>query len=170
MVVNLLVNASSNNQNQNEKLIRLLKEQLAHSNQQNEALSKQIKSLTEQVRYLTKLLYGSKTEKSKYNTLDGQISLFDNDPSFNDSEHTEEQSQQTISYTVVRKAQNKKRNDSLHENVEVKAIHYHPENTICDCCQCQMTEIGTTIVREEAEFIPARMEKVQSGFISKGPN
>lgn len=73
MVVNLLVNASSNNQNQNEKLIRLLKEQLAHSNQQNEALSKQIKSLTEQVRYLTKLLYGSKTEKSKYNTLDGQI-------------------------------------------------------------------------------------------------
>lgn len=161
MVVNLLVNASSNNQNQNEKLIRLLREQLAHSNQQNEALSKQIKSLTEQVRYLTKLLYGSKTEKSKYNTLDGQISLFDDDPSFNDSEHTEEQSQQTISYTVVRKVQNKKRNDSLHENVEVKAIHYHPENTICDCCQCQMTEIGTTIVREEAEFIPARMEKVQ---------
>lgn len=104
MVVNLLVNASSNNQNQNEKLIRLLEEQLAHSNQQNEALSKQIKSLTEQVRYLTKLLYGSKTEKSKYNTLDGQISLFDDDPSFNDSEHTEEQSQQTISYTVVRKS------------------------------------------------------------------
>lgn len=44
-----------------------------------------------------------------------------------------------------------------------------------------MTEIGTTIVREEAEFIPARMEKfnilnmhmnvkLQSGFISKGPN
>ncbi|XAU98433.1 transposase [Caldifermentibacillus hisashii] len=108
-----MVNASSNNQNQNEKLIRLLKEQLAHSNQQNEALSKQIKSLTEQVRYLTKLLYGSKTEKSKYNTLDGQISLFDDDPSFNDSEHTEEQSQQTISYTVVRKVQNKKRNDFI---------------------------------------------------------
>ncbi|WP_396122082.1 transposase [Caldibacillus thermoamylovorans] len=39
-----------------------------------------MKSLTEQVRYLTKLLYGSKTEKSKYNTLDGQISLFDDDP------------------------------------------------------------------------------------------
>ncbi|HAJ4014867.1 TPA: IS66 family transposase [Escherichia coli] len=40
-------------------------------------------------------------------------------------------------------------------------MHYHPDNTICDCCQCQMTEIGTTIVREEAEFIPARMEKIQ---------
>ncbi|MGG3690168.1 IS66 family transposase, partial [Caldifermentibacillus hisashii] len=101
-----MVNVSSNNQNQNEKLIRLLEEQLAHSNQQNEALSKQIKSLTEQVRYLTKLLYGSKTEKSKYNTPDGQISLFDDDSSFNDSEHTEEQSQQMISYTIVRKVQN----------------------------------------------------------------
>ncbi|WP_458645853.1 IS66 family transposase, partial [Staphylococcus epidermidis] len=89
-----------------EKLIRLLEEQLAHSNQQNEALSKQIESLTEQVRYLTKLLYGSKTEKTKYNAHDDkQISLFEDDSSFNESEHTEEQSQQTISYTVVRKVQ-----------------------------------------------------------------
>ncbi|MGG4178488.1 hypothetical protein ABEW03_04005 [Virgibacillus pantothenticus] len=42
--MNLMVNASSNNKNQHEKLIRLLEEQLAHSNQQNEALSKQIES------------------------------------------------------------------------------------------------------------------------------
>lgn len=83
--MSLVVNASSNNQNQYEKLIRLLEEQLAHSNQQNEALSKQIESLTEQVRYLTKLLYGSKTEKTKYNAHDDkQISLFEDDSSFND--------------------------------------------------------------------------------------
>lgn len=49
--LHLLRHASSNNQNQNEKLIRLLEDQLAYSNQQNEALSKQIESLTEQVRY-----------------------------------------------------------------------------------------------------------------------
>ncbi|WP_077300596.1 IS66 family transposase [Virgibacillus pantothenticus] len=156
-----MVNASSNNKNQHEKLIRLLEEQLAHSNQQNEALSKQIESLTEQVRHLTKLLYGSKTEKSKYNIPDGQTSLFDEDPSFSESEQTEEQSQQTISFTVVRKAKNKKRNDSLNENVEIKAIHHHPEDTICDCCQGQMVEIGSKMVREEAEFIPAKMKKVQ---------
>jgi transposase len=156
-----MANASSINQIQNERLIRLLEEQLAQSNKQNEALSKQIESLTEQVRYLTKMLYGSKTEKSKYNVPDGQTSLFDNDPSFNESEHTEEQSQQMISYTVVRKAQNKKRNDSLHDNVQVKAVHHHPKNIICDCCQSQMSEIGSKIVREEAKFIPARMEKVQ---------
>ena len=160
-VVNDMVKASSMNENQNEKIIRLLEEQLAHSNQQNKELSKQIEALTDQVRHLTKLLYGSKTEKTKYNAPDGQGTLFDDDPVFSEPEHTEEQSQQTISYTVVRKVQKKKRNDSLHDDIEVEAIHHHPENTICDCCQDQMIEIGSSIVREEAEFIPARMKKIQ---------
>lgn len=61
-VVNDVTNASSN-EYQNEKLIRLLEEQLAHSNQQNKELSKQVEALTDQVRHLTKLLFGSKTEK-----------------------------------------------------------------------------------------------------------
>ena len=56
---------------------------------------KQIEALTEQVRQLTKALYGSKSEKSKYQAPDGQGSLFEDDPSFNDSEHTEEQSTRT---------------------------------------------------------------------------
>ncbi len=160
-MVNDVANASSTNENQYEKLIRMLEEQLAHSNQQNKDLSKQIEALTEQVRHLTKLLYGSKTEKSKYNAPDGQGSLFDDDPSFSESEHTEEQSQQTISYTVVRTIQKKKRNDSLRDDIEVEAFHHYPKNTLCDCCQGQMIEIGSTIVREEAKFIPAKMKKVQ---------
>lgn len=40
-------------------------------------------------------------------------------------------------------------------------IHHHPDNTVCDCCQHQMIEISGTIVREEAQFIPAKMLKVQ---------
>lgn len=159
--MNGVTNASSTNKNHYEKLIRLLEEQLTHSNQQNKDLSKQIEALTDQVRHLTKLLYGSKTEKAKYNALDGQGSLFDDDPSFSESEHTEEQSQQTISYTVVRNIQKKKRNDSLHDEIEVEAIHHYPENTLCECCQGQMIELGSTIVREEAKFIPAKMMKVQ---------
>jgi transposase len=144
-VVNDVANASYTNDNQYEKLIRLLEEQLAHSNQQNKDLSKQIEALTDQVRNLSKLLYGSKTEKTKYNAPDGQGSLFDNDPSFSESEQTEEQSQQTISYTVVRTIQKKKRNDSLRDDIEVEAFHYHPENTQCGCCQGHMIEIGSTI-------------------------
>ena len=155
--MNVLINASFNN----EKLIKLLEEQLDYMKQQNKDLSKQIEALTEQVRYLTKLLYGSKTEKSKYTAPDGQGSLFDDDQSFSDSEHTEEQSTHIISYTVVRKIHKKKRNDSLRDGLEIETIHHHPENTKCDCCHGQMIEIGSTIAREEAKFIPAMMMKVQ---------
>ena len=143
-----------------EHVIRLLEEQLAHSNQQNKDLSKQIEALTEPVRQLTKLLYGSKTEKSRYQTADGQASLFDDDSSFNLSEPREEQSQQTETYTVVRKIRTKKRNNSLREDVETEMIHPHPEITLCDCCHHQMVEIGSTLAREEAAFIPAKMMRV----------
>jgi transposase len=167
-VVNDVENVSSNNENQYEKLIRLLEDQLTHMNQQNQELSKKLdqslkqnETLTQQLQHLTKLLYGFKTEKSKYNAPDGQVSLFEDDSSFTDSEHTEEQSQQTISYTVVRKIQKKKRNDSLCEHIEVEVIHHHPESTICDCCQHLMVEMGGTLAREEAKFIPAKMMKVQ---------
>ncbi|WP_313373315.1 hypothetical protein [Lysinibacillus pakistanensis] len=50
--MNDLTNASSKQENQNERLIRLLEQQLAQSN-------RQIEALTEQVRQLTKALYGS---------------------------------------------------------------------------------------------------------------
>lgn len=73
---------------QYENLIKLLEEQLKHANTQNVELLKRIEVLTEQVQYLTKLIYSSKIEKSKYNAPDGQGSLFDDDPVFNESEHT----------------------------------------------------------------------------------
>lgn len=62
-VVNTVGDVSSD---QNERFIQLLEQQLAHSNQQNNELTrklgqslKQIEVLTEQVRQLTKALYGS---------------------------------------------------------------------------------------------------------------
>ena len=49
----------------------------------------------------------------------------------------------------------------MREDIEIEAIHHHPANTICDGCHDQMIEMGSTIVREEAKFIPAKMMKVQ---------
>lgn len=151
-----------------EKVVQLLEEQLTYMKQQNGDLSKQnkdlvkrIEALTEQIRQLTKALYGSKSEKSKYQVPDGQGSLFEEDPSFTDSEHTEEQSTPTVTYTVVRKLHRKKRNDSFRDGIEIEEIHHHPENTQCDCCYSQMTEAGTTLAREEARFIPAKMMCIQ---------
>ena len=119
-----------------EKLIQLLEEQLAFMKQQNQELSKKLdaslaqnKYLSEQVRQLTKMIYGSRSEKSKYQAPDGQVSLFEDDPPFNDSEQTEEQSTETITYIVTRLNKKKKRNDSFIEGVEIEEIHHHPTNT-----------------------------------------
>lgn len=143
------------------KLIEILQQQLEHSNKQNDELQKRIEVLTEQVRHLTNALYGSRTEKSKYQSPDGQVSLFEDDPLFNDSEHTEEQSTAVMTYTVVRRVINKKRNDSFLDHVEIEEVHHHPDQLACDCCQSTMKEIGHTMVREEAKFIPAQMKRVQ---------
>lgn len=156
------------NKNSTDKLITLLENQIAIMKQQNEELSKKLdqslaqnKYLSEQIHHLTKTLYGSKSEKSKYQAPDGQCSLFEDDPSFSDSEHTDEQSTESVSYTVIRKIKNKKRNDSFKEDVEIEEVHHHPSDLQCDCCQSNMHEIGSTIVREEAKFIPAKMVRVQ---------
>ena len=60
-----------------DKLIRLLEEQLAFTKEQNKQLTSQIEVLTEQVRQLTKMIYGSRSEKSKYQAPGGQCSLFE---------------------------------------------------------------------------------------------
>nr|WP_245622793.1 IS66 family transposase [Lysinibacillus contaminans] len=66
-----------------------------------------------------------------------------------------------MTYTVTRLNKKKKRNDSFVEGVEVEEIHHHPVNLQCDCCQSQLHEIGSTIAREEAAFIPAKFVRVQ---------
>ena len=145
----------------NDKVVQSLEEQLAFFKQQNSDLTKQIEVLTEQIRQLTKALYGSKSEKSKYQAPDGQVSLFEDDPSFNDSEQTEEQSTETIRYAVTRKSTNKKRNDVFLGHIEVEEVHHHPADLACDCCQKHMVAFSTVLVREEAKFIPAKMKRVQ---------
>lgn len=74
---------------QSDKMVRLLEEQLAFFKLQNQELSKQnqqliqqIENLTEQISQLRKMMYGSRSEKSKYQAPDGQCSLFEDDPSF----------------------------------------------------------------------------------------
>ena len=68
-----MTSGSFKNEDHSEKLIRMLEEQLSHVNEQNKALSQkldqgldQIEILNQQLQQLTKLLYGSKTEKSKH--------------------------------------------------------------------------------------------------------
>lgn len=144
-----------------ERLIALLERQLSESNNRNEELVRQVAHLSEQVRQLTKALYAPKSEKEKYQAPEGQGSLFEDDPSFNDSEHTEEQRAGTVQYTVVRKLKKKKRNDSFKDGIEVEEILHHPTDLHCDSCHHELQEIGSVVAREEAKFIPAKMVRIQ---------
>ena len=143
-----------------DKLIRLLEEQLAFTKEQNKQLTSQIEVLTEQVRQLTKMIYGSRSEKSKYQAPDGQCSLFEDDSSFNEPEHTGEQSEDTVTYSVTR-VKKKKRNDVFTDGTEVEEIHHHPSLLTCVCCESDLHEIGATVAREEAKLIPAKIIRVR---------
>lgn len=149
------------NKDSQDKLIRLLEEQLAFTKEQNKQLTNQIDVLTEQVRQLTKMIYGSRSEKSKYQAPDGQCSLFEDDPSFNEPEHTGDQSEDTITYAVTRAKKKKKRNDVFAAWTETEEIHHHPAALTCACCENELYEIGAVVVREEAKLIPAKIIRVQ---------
>lgn len=144
-----------------EKMIQLLEQQLEIAHQQNQELSQKLDQALAQIHQLTKALYGSKSEKSKYQAPNGQISLFEDDSLFSEPEQTEGQSTEIITYSVSRKKKNKKRNDSFCEHIEIEEIHHHPTQLTCDCCQQEMVEFSSTLVREEAKFIPATMKRVQ---------
>lgn len=62
---------------------------------------------------------------------------------------------------VIRKKANKKRNDSFRDDIEIEGIHHHPTNLACDCCLGEMVEFSSSMVREEAKFIPATMNRLQ---------
>ena len=55
------------------------------------------------------------------------------------------------------------KNEMIHfvRGIEVEEIHHHPANLACDCCLGEMVEFSSTMVREEAKFIPATMKRVQ---------
>ena len=95
------------------KLNQLLEEQLAFTKEQNKQLTNQIEVLTAQGRQLTKMIYGIRSEKAKYQEPnERQGSLFDDEPSFNNSEQTEEQSMESVTYTVIRS--NKRKSATIH--------------------------------------------------------
>lgn len=153
---------------QSDKMVRLLEEQLAFFKLQNQELSKQnqqliqqIENLTEQISQLRKMMYGSRSEKSKYQAPDGQCSLFEDDPSFNEPEQTGEKSEDTVTYTVTRAKKKKKRNDVFAPGTEIEEVHHHPAKLTCACCQSDLQEIGSTLIREEAKLIPAKLVCVQ---------
>ena len=93
-------------------------EQNKHLFAQNQALLEQVRQLTEQIQYLNKKLFGSSSEKTK--VAEGQISLFDPESFFEETETTEDQTVEEITY---RRKKQKGRKAELIKDLPVKEIH-----------------------------------------------
>lgn len=116
------------------------------------ALRKQVAELTEMVAYLTKKLYGQKSEQTDPN----QLSLLEgNDGVFSTPEQTGQQSSAT-DQVPAKKKRKKTRQESLSRHLAVKETMIDLTGQQCDQGH-KLTSVGKKFVREELHFIPAKL-------------
>ncbi|EOH86349.1 hypothetical protein [Enterococcus pallens] len=119
----------------------------------------QIQYLQEQLFSIQRQMYGRKKEDIP--SVDGQTDLFDNKhESFNEPEHTGQESQEIVKVKGFRRAKPKGKKAVSLAHLPANHKHYRLEGEACLCetCGTHMAEVGSTIVREEPFFIPAHIE------------
>ena len=130
-------------------------EQLEHT---IENLQNQVNNLTEMVILLRKDKFGSKSEKTT-SQIDGQLSLF-NEAEIEANSNIEEP-------LIIRKGSVYKKHKSTREELlkdipieEVPCI-IHPDDMFCEQCGTTLKEIGYIKVRDELEYIPAKVKIIR---------
>lgn len=120
------------------------------------SLENQISNLTEIILGLQKKQFGSSSEQTKREQLEGQLNLF-NEAEVEYKEETKEPIQ--IEAHMRRKKQ-KGHKEALLKNLEVVEIPcILPEDEQnCPWCNTQMKPIGKETVREELQYIPAQLK------------
>lgn len=123
------------------------------------ALQNQVNNLTEMVLLLRKEKFGSSSEKTT-SQIEGQLSLFNEAETEADSNAKEP--------LIERKGcfynRNKKtsREELLKElPIEEVPCKLHPDDMFCDQCGSALKEIGYTKVRDELEYIPAKVKVIR---------
>ena len=118
-------------------------------------LQNQVNNLTEMVMILRKDKFGSSSEKTP-KECDGQLSLF------NEAEveaHPEITEPITIDVKGHTRAANKKTREELLKDLPVREFpcYVAEDERYCDQCGTLLKEIGFTKVRDEIEYIPAKV-------------
>ena len=123
-----------------------------------ENLQNQVNNLTEMVLLLRKEKFGSKSEKTS-SQIEGQLSLF-NEAEIENVSNPEEP-------LIIRKGSVYKKHKSTREELlkdipveEVPCI-IHPDDMFCEQCGTTLKEIGYTKVRDELEYIPAKVKIIR---------
>ena len=154
--------------------LRELKDTIAQLNRQLSEMAEVIQSLRliieektehekvqqEQIEYLTKMLFGTSSEK-KVLDIPGQLSLFDEAETEQDPAAPEFPEEETAVKAHTRKK--KATHEELFKGLKVvkKVIPLPEEDKVCPVCGSQMERIGEEYVRRELIFIPARCEIIE---------
>lgn len=123
-------------------------------------LKQQIRLLKEQVDFLTRKLYGTKSEKTSVLQIEGQMSLF------NEAESCAAPDAPEPGLTEVEAHLRKKKyagqREKLVQNIpHSKVLHTIDESEqICEKCGNTMVRVGEEFVRTEVQFIPAKLKVI----------
>ena len=119
----------------------------------------QIDNLTEAILLLRKEKFGPSSEKTDQ-SIDGQISIFDEAEACADENASEPVSKEVHGYT--RKNPKTKREEII-KNLPVREVlcKIHPDDLFCHRCGNDLKPVGKEIVREELEYIPAKLQIIR---------
>lgn len=123
-------------------------------------LQNQISNLNEIVLLLRKEKFGSSSEKTPKGKIDGQLSLFN---------EAEIKADASVSEPIIKDVKGYKRRDKktkreeLIKDLPVREVPctLPDDEQYCDQCGTLLRVIGTTVVCEELEYIPARLQIVR---------
>ena len=133
--------------------------ELQYQNQITE-LEQQIRLLKEQVDFLTRKLYGTKSEKTSVLDIEGQMSLFNETEYFADPNAKEPELVEVEKYLRKRKYTGQ-REELIKGLPHSKALHTIDESEqVCEKCGSSMVKAGEEFVRTEVQFIPASLKVI----------
>lgn len=117
-------------------------------------------ALQEQVDYLTKKLFGRSSEKH-ISQIDGQMSLF-NEAEVECDDANPENVEDVIdvkSHTRKKKPTNNEKYDGI--PVRDVVVELPEANRICPQCGSELEYIGKKFIREELQYVPAKLERIR---------
>ena len=123
-------------------------------------LEQQIRLLKEQVHFLTRKLYGTKSEKTSALEIEGQMSLFNETECFADPKAPEPKMVEVEKHLRQRKYVGQ-REELTRDLPHSKVLHTIDESEqICEKCGSSMVKVGEEFVRTEVQFIPASLKVI----------
>ena len=124
-------------------------------------LEQQVRLLREQVDFLTRKLYGTKSEKTSALEIEGQMSLFNEIESCADPDAHEPDLVEVEKHLRKRKYAGQ-REKLIKDIPRSKVLHTIDEREqICERCGSAMVKVGEEFVRTEVQFIPASLKVVE---------